>query len=136
MTNASLAMFATTLSVTLGLSNPGLAQDASNARPQPTATCREGANSMEFTFDGKGHAKLTLLEGSEIKAFADMKETDWSVRYVAEGGAPSFRISNRLGAVLTMLLPPPSGRTVGQLALSTPAGGKIDLICDVTGASG
>lgn len=96
-------------------------------------SCSEGKNSFEFTFSDWKSAKLKRVEGGEITLFPDLQEANWTARFAIEDGARSYRIGNARGAVLSVLIPPPPmTKTIGRLTLATPAGGKIDLLCDLS----
>lgn len=119
------------LMAVLSASGDSLAQGAEPAAN--SISCSEGKNSFEFTFSDRKSATLKRVEGAEIALFPDLQEANWTARFVIEDGAPGYRIANARGAELSVLIPPPPlTKTIGRLTLATPAGGKVDLLCDLS----
>jgi hypothetical protein len=90
--------------------------------------CWQGGNHLEFSFDGKGGATLTKIEGPAIVMFEDLKETEWSARTVVENGVASIHVANKRGALLSIYA---ARKTLGRLTWNNPPESKSDVICDM-----
>lgn len=108
---------------------PALATMAQAPTPSKRSMiCEEGANQIEFLFDGKGGAILTRIKGPEIRHFRDLHERDWTVRVVREDGVMKIHVANARGALLSVLAAP---ETSGRLTWNDPPGAKADYLCKI-----
>ncbi len=76
---------------------------------------------------------LKRIEGTEIGLIPDLQETSWIARFSFEEGAPTYYIKNTRGGELSVLIPAPQmTENIGHLKLSNPAGGRGDVLCDLS----